>query len=181
MILETERLIIRPLEEADRDAFAALHADPEVKRYFPGTSSRAEADKMFDTFRARYEQHGYFFMATVHKATNQMVGTIGLAPLRPEISDILEHPAATEIGWLLGANMWNQGLASEGARAWLDYGWNKLGLNEIVAFTVAQNYPSRRVMEKIGMQYECAFDHPSLPQDSPLRAHVNYRITRLQA
>lgn len=178
MIVETERLIMRPLVEADRDAFAALHADPAVKRYFPGTSSRADADQMFDALRLRYNQHGYFFMATVHKASNQMVGTIGLAPLRPEISDVLEIPATTEIGWLLSAHMWGQGLAPEGARAWLDYGWNALGLDEIVAFTVQDNHPSRRVMEKIGMQYECAFDHPSLPQDSPLRAHVNYRISR---
>jgi len=69
---------------------------------------------------------------------------------------------------------------TEGARAWLDYGFGVLGLPEIVAFTAAINQPSRRVMEKLGMTRNPAddFDHPSVAEHSPLRRHVLYRLRR---
>lgn len=85
---------------------------------------------------------------------------------------------AVEIGWRLAADHWNQGYASEGARAVLDFGFTCLGLDEIVSFTVPLNLRSRRVMEKIGMTRSPAedFDHPLAPEGHPLRRHVLYRI-----
>jgi len=75
---------------------------------------------------------------------------------------------------------WGQGLAPEGARAWLDYGFSTLGLFEIVAFTFAGNAPSRRMMEKLGMIPDAQgdFEHPRLAPGHSLRAHVLYRLTR---
>jgi RimJ/RimL family protein N-acetyltransferase len=60
------------------------------------------------------------------------------------------------------------------------YGFETLGLQEIVSFTVAANTRSRRVMEKLGMSYSPAddFDHPRLPEGHPLRRHVLYRLRR---
>ena len=83
-----------------------------------------------------------------------------------------------EIGWRLDAAYWNRGLATEGARAVLRYGFEELGLHEIVSFTVPANLPSRRVMEKLGMRHDPAgdFDHPRLPEGHPLRRHVLYRL-----
>lgn len=62
------------------------------------------------------------------------------------------------------------------------FGFNALGLREIVSFTVPANRRSRRVMEKIGMARDPAgdFDHPALPEGHPLRRHVLYRIARLE-
>ena len=67
--------------------------------------------------------------------------------------------------------------ATEAARAALDYGFNKLGLTEIVALTVPANWRSRRVMERLGMvrSPEDDFDHPRLPE-GPLKRHVVYRL-----
>src|SRR5205823_3529198 len=85
-----------------------------------------------------------------------------------------------EIGWRLAAKHWGHGYATEGARAVLAFGFELLGLAEIVSFTTAGNAPSRRVMERIGMRHNPAddFDHPALPRSHPLRRHVLYRIAR---
>jgi ribosomal-protein-alanine N-acetyltransferase len=68
--------------------------------------------------------------------------------------------------------------ATEGARAALDYGFNSIGLEEIVSFTSAINVRSWRVMERLGMRRDVGgdFDHPNVPEGHPLRLHVLYRI-----
>ncbi len=83
------------------------------------------------------------------------------------------------IGWRLGRDYWGQDYATEGARAALLYGFDVLGLKEILSFTSPDNSRSRKVMEKVGMTYDPAdeFDHPLVPEGHPLRKHVLYRIT----
>ncbi|MCG8584621.1 MAG: GNAT family N-acetyltransferase, partial [Pirellulales bacterium] len=85
-----------------------------------------------------------------------------------------------EIGWRLARAHWGKGYATEAARAALEYGFEQLGLEEIVAFTVPDNRPSRRVMEKISMTHapEDDFDHPTLEAGHPLERHVLYRFGR---
>ena len=85
-----------------------------------------------------------------------------------------------EIGWRLAVDHWGQGLATEGANAVVRYSFEKLGLGELVSFTVPANVASRRVMEKLGMTYDPAddFDHPRLPEGHPRRRHVLYRLRR---
>jgi RimJ/RimL family protein N-acetyltransferase len=85
-----------------------------------------------------------------------------------------------EIAWRLAAAYWNRGYATEGARSALTFGFDELGLDEILSFTVPSNLPSRRVMEKIGMTRNPAddFDHPELPEGHALRRHVLYRSHR---
>src|SRR5262249_46282144 len=83
-----------------------------------------------------------------------------------------------EIGWRLSADHWGRGYATEGAAAALAFGFNVLGLPQVVSFTAAPNLRARRVMEKIGMKHdpEDDFDHPSLSEGHPLRRHVLYRV-----
>ena len=78
---------------------------------------------------------------------------------------------------MLAPRFWGKGLAPEGARAWLDYGWS-IGLGEIVAFTAKKNLPSQRVMEKLGMQREPSDDYeqPAIPPGHELRPHMVFRI-----
>ena len=84
---------------------------------------------------------------------------------------------AIEIAWRLARAYWGRGYATEAARAALDYGFGKLGLEQIVAVTVPANLRSLRVMERLDMTRSPAddFDHPNLPE-GPLRRHVLYRI-----
>jgi ribosomal-protein-alanine N-acetyltransferase len=85
-----------------------------------------------------------------------------------------------EIGWRLATACWGHGYATEAARAALAFGFNALGLDEIVALTAPDNLRSRRVMERIGMTRNPAddFDHPVIPEGHPLRRCILYRIAR---
>ena len=85
---------------------------------------------------------------------------------------------AVEVGWRLAADQWGRGYATEGARAALDYGFNSIGLEEIVSFTSAISVRSWRVMERLVMRRDVGgdFEHPNVPEGHPLRPHVLYRI-----
>ena len=75
-------------------------------------------------------------------------------------------------------DFWNLGIATEAGAAALGYGFEQLNLLEVVAYTVPANQRSRRVMEKLGMQYSEDFEHPELEQNHPMRRCVLYRLPR---
>ena len=87
---------------------------------------------------------------------------------------------AVEVGWRLARAHWAKGYATEGARAAVRFGFETLGLEEIVSMTVLGNARSWRVMEKLGMRRDPAddFDHPRVPEGSPIRRHILYRLRR---
>ena len=178
MILETERLLLRPWRDADRAPLAAIFADPEVKRFYPSILTYEETSAQIDAAIARAVTDGFGFHAAELKETGQLAGWLGISRIGEPTRAAIRGPCDVEIGWQFDRSLWGQGLAPEGARAWLDYGFGTLGLPEIIAFTYRGNTPSRRVMEKLGMRYDAAsdFDHPRLAEAHPLRPHVVYRV-----
>ncbi len=149
-MIETERLLLRPWRESDKPAFAALNADPRVRRYFPSTLTRAESDAQLDAMSAKWEQAGFAFGAVVRKSDGAFLGMAGLA--RTTFAEGIG--TFDEIGWRFAAAYWGQGYATEAARAWLDWGFRTLALSEIVAFTLPENAPSRAVMRRLGMRHD---------------------------
>jgi RimJ/RimL family protein N-acetyltransferase len=144
--------------------------------HFPSILSREESDARAATIEAHFEQHGFGLWAVEILNVTPFAGFIGLT-----IPRFTAHfTPCVEIGWRLAAACWGHGYATEGARAALAFGFEALGLGEIVSFTVPANIRSRRVMEKIGMSHDRAgdFEHPALPEGHPLRRHVLYRVTR---
>jgi len=178
--LETERLILRPWEERDRAPLAAVLGDPEVRRFYPSALTPEQAGAQLDFAMQKTAEVGFHFGAAELKATGQFVGLIGLGYIPDETRAAIRGNPVVEIGWQFDKAFWGQGLAPEGALAWLDHGFGTLGLDEIVAFTFRGNVPSQRVMEKIGMvrDPDADFEHPRLAQGHPLRSHVVYRVTR---
>ncbi|MES1239233.1 MAG: GNAT family N-acetyltransferase, partial [Chloroflexota bacterium] len=87
---------------------------------------------------------------------------------------------AVEVGWRFARHTWGKGYATEAARAALGFGFEVLGLEEIVSFTSPANERSWRVMERLGMTHDPAddFDHPRLPEGHRLRRHLLYRLPR---
>lgn len=172
--LKTKRLILRPWKEEDLEPFAALNADPRVRKYFPGLMTKEESDASVKVMSEHFQKWGWGFWAVSLIETGEFIGLIGLANVTFEASFV----PAVEIGWRLGFNHWGKGYATEGALACLEYGFEILKLQEIVAFTAVHNSPSRAVMERIGMHHneEDDFDHPRVPVGDPLRRHVLYRI-----
>lgn len=174
--LRTERLILRRWRPEDREALAAMNEDPRVMEHFPTTLSREESDANYARIKAHFEQHGYGLWAAELLGVAPFVGFVGLAIPRFEA----HFTPCVEIGWRLAAEYWGSGLATEGARAALAFGFESLDLAEIVSFTATANHRSRRVMEKLGMIHEPSkdFDHPLLPAGHRLSRHVYYRIAR---
>lgn len=178
--LRTERLLLRAWRDSDREPFAAINADPVVMEHFPSTLSRDESDDFVDRVIAGWAERGFGLWAVEVTEPEDdgpagFVGHVGLLPA--------EHRGrgAVEIGWRLAREAWGRGYAPEAARAALGVGFDSLGLDEVISFTVPQNANSRRVMDKIGMTHrpERDFDHPSVDPltDPHLVRHVLYSIT----
>ena len=171
MVLRTSRLLLRQWRDDDRDAWAAMNADPEVMRHFPSTLTRAQADDFVDRHAAHIEEHGWGLWAVEVTDGAPFIGFTGFAV--PGFD--ADFTPCVEIGWRLAAAQWGNGYAPEAAIAARDHAFDVLGLPELVSFTSVGNRSSRRVMEKIGMRFDREFDHPSLP-DHRLTRHVLYRI-----
>jgi ribosomal-protein-alanine N-acetyltransferase len=172
--LRTERLLLRQWKPEDRRPFAAMNADPLVMQYFPNTLTGADSDAVANRFEAHIEQRGHGFWAAELLESGQFIGFVGIKAVPFEA----HFTPATEVGWRLARLFWNQGYATEAARAATAFGLETLKLREIVAFTAGENARSRRVMEKLGMTHNPAddFDHPSIEPGHPLRRHVLYRL-----
>lgn len=177
--IQTERLILRQWCEEDVEPFAKLNADPHVMEYFPATLSSEESDAMMKRMQAKIEERGWGWWAVSLVANNKFIGFIGLGSLEQITFPAHFSPPAVEIGWRLDPLFWGKGYATEGALACLKYGFEKLHLNEIIAFTALQNLRSQAVMERIGMHRNPKddFDHPKLPKGHKLCRHVLYRMT----
>lgn len=171
--LTTPRLRLRQWQEQDLEPFAALNADPEVMRYFPGLQSRAASRASIDTWSAEIAGRGWSNWAVELPGSARFIGFVGLTVPRRA----LPFMPCVEIGWRFARAHWGQGYASEAARCALNVGFERLGLAEIVSFTALVNLRSRAVMERIGMVNAGEdFDHPALPEGSELRRHCLYRV-----
>jgi RimJ/RimL family protein N-acetyltransferase len=170
----TDRLVLRQLRTTDLGALAEINGDPRVMEYFPGTLSREESDAFAERVRNHWVKHGFGQWAVERREDGVFLGVTGLSRPRFEA----HFTPCVEIGWRLAAPYWGNGYATEAATAAMRLGFERMGLEEIVSFTVPQNRRSRRVMEKLGMSHLSSedFDHPSLPERHPLRRHVLYRI-----
>jgi len=175
-IIKAERLVLRTWKDKDIDPFADMNADPRVREFFPSLRTREECEADIRKVRETYERDGFCMFAAELVATGEFIGFIGLQKMDFIIPSIGQP--TVEIGWRLAYKHWGKGLATEGARATVRYGFEELRLNEIVAITVPANLRSRRVMEKIGMKHhpELNFDHPRIPEGHPLRRHVLYAL-----
>jgi RimJ/RimL family protein N-acetyltransferase len=174
--LRSERLLLRRWRESDSEPFAALNADPEVMEHFPRPLTREESDAFIGRMEKHFTEHGFSMWAVEVLSTGSFAGFVGLLVPRFQA----HFTPAVEIGWRLSREHWGRGYATEAARAALTFGFDELLLEEIVSFTVPDNFRSRRVMERIGMAHDPSddFEHPGIPDGHRLRPHVLYRLSR---
>lgn len=173
--IRTPRLLLRPWRDEDYAPYAALNADPEVRRWWSaGVLSRADSDAQAASLRKHIEEHGFGFWAIDVPGVAPFIGFVGLQHER----DNLPFAPTVEAGWRLARAFWGQGFALEAARAATEDGFARFQFPEIVAYAVEGNKASRRVMERLGMSHDPAddFDHPHHAADDPLRRHVLYRL-----
>ena len=173
LALRTPRLLLREWRDDDIAPFAAMSADPEGMRYLPPLD-RAAAEAWVVRMRRHWDEHGFGNFVVEVPGEAPFIGVIGLNWVRWDLA----FTPAVEAAWRLTPAYWGKGYAIEAAHAAIDDGFGRLGLDEIVAYTVTANRPSRQVMERLGMTRDPAenFDHPSQSEASPLRRHVLYRL-----
>lgn len=174
--LHTDRLILRHWLPEDRAPFASLNDDPAVMEHFPNHLTRAQSDAMVERITTFLDEHGWGLWAVEVRATGEFIGFTGLSVPRFE-----EHfTPCVEVGWRLARSSWGQGYATEAARASVAHGFGPVGLDEIVAMVVPDNARSQGVMRKLGMTRDegADFDHPLIPEGSPVRRHRLYRLGR---
>lgn len=172
---ETARLRFLAWQDRHVAPFAAMNADPEVMRFFPALQTLEQTRQLIESWRSHFEERGWGNWAVELRETGEFIGFIGLSVPRRH----LPFSPCVEIGWRLATRHWHRGYATEGGRACLRVGFERLQLDEIVSFTALQNLPSRAVMERIGMvNADRDFDHPALPIGSSLCRHCLFTITR---
>lgn len=169
--VETDRLILRDWKSEDLPLFAKMNKDDRVMRFFPSVLTDKETESFFLRIQSEFDRNGWGLYAVELKSTGQFIGYVGLH----EIGFDADFTPGIEIGWRLDADYHNQGLAPEAAKAVLELARAK-GLRRLYSFTAKKNFPSEIVMQKIGMTKVGEFEHPNLPEDSPLSTHILYQI-----
>jgi RimJ/RimL family protein N-acetyltransferase len=159
MIIETPRLRLRPMTDADVEPYLGMAADPEVMRYVsPKPIPPASAAAAATHYRRLLETQGYGYWAIEVNGGAPFAGII----LLQDVKFTATFTPAIEVGWILSREHWGNGYATEGGLAALDYAFTTMKLDEVVALTAASNLPSQRVMQRLGMTHDPQddFDHP---------------------
>ena len=163
--IETARMAAERLQPEHAAELTALMVDPRVARTLSpheGPRNEAQVREIVARQAGAWERDGFGMWLLRDRAGGQVLGRGGL-----------QHTCATgpdevEVGWALIPERWGRGLATELALASLAVAYDDLDLDSVIAYTLAGNRASRRVMEKAGFEYERDFEHVSLP-------HVVYR------
>lgn len=149
--LETERLILRPLELSDVDAFFAMNDNPNVSKYLRiPLKSRDEAEKYIQKIIGEYNKNGIGRFAVILKENNKLIGFSGLK-FRPTEEN--GYSNVYDLGYRFAEEHWRKGFATEAALAWLEYGFNTMNLAEIHACAVHDNIGSNAVLRKLGFKF----------------------------
>src|SRR5215212_4790003 len=174
IFLETERLILRRFTEDDIDNLVDLDSDPAVVwggRSTPREEVERDHIPAYLDYYQRYE--GYGFWAVIEKSSGAFLGWFHY---RPYEDAPVDQP---ELGYRLRRSAWGKGYATEGSRALIRKGFTELGVQRVVAETMAVNAASRRVMEKAGLKYVRTF-HQEWPEriEGDEHGDVEYALTK---
>ena len=160
IVLSTARVLLAEWGPEDAQALRPIATDPEVMRYITG--GIPFSDEQLREFLERQMRHaaerGYCLWKLLLRGGHGAARVAGLCGLQP-----LSGTEEIEIGWWLSRDLWGQGLATEAARAALQFAWETAGLSRVVAVAIAENQASRRIMEKLGMRYERDTVHRGFP------------------
>jgi len=145
-MVETPRLILRPITPADGPAIHRYMADPVVTRWLPeGPLDAAQAQAFAEKNAGRYARA----VAVVERTSGELVGHM---PFHPWFGR-----ATHEVGWVIAPDRQGRGYATEAARALVDFAFGALACHRVIATCQPENPASWRVMEKLGMRREAHF------------------------
>lgn len=161
MVIETERMILRPMEPRDAEDIFAYCQNPEVGSnagWKPHVSLEETKEIMQEVFLNRENVFGI-----VLKENGKMIGSIGLIP-----DPKRQYDKILMLGYALGKEYWGRGLMTGAAKAVIDYGFENLGLEAVSAYCFSFNDRSRRIFVKCGFEYEGTLKKSELRYDGLL-------------
>ena len=174
IVLETERLILRRIDEGDAALQDQLLNTPTVMQHLGGVKELHEIEAKHAKSMAFFAQEGFGFMMLIEKSSGDLVGHAGMKRVDNENA---KNQGDYEIGWLIREDRWRMGYAYEAMRAVVDWAFRSIGAPHLVALTSEGNVGSWRLMEKLGMERrkDLDFTDPSFPSgDNPV---IQYSIT----
>ena len=171
MTLETERLLLREMTQADYPTLAEIMQDREAMFAYEHAFSDEETQAWLNRMLERYRTDGYGLWAVVRKETGEMIGQCGLTRQRVEEREVLE------IGYLFQRKHWKQGYAIEAARACKAYAFETLNANEVFSIVRDNNIASMNVAIRNAMTIRCRFTKHYYDMDMP---HYAFSIRKEQ-
>lgn len=164
IILETERLILRELEFIDENDLFEMDSDPEVHLFIENNPVKSidEITKVIEMLKLQYIENGIARWAVVDKLTNECVGWSGLKYYNQPLNN---HNNFYELGYRFKKKHWGKGFATESAIAIVGYGFENLNIESIFAITDPKNVNSKKVLTKLGFEFQEAFDYEGDPTD----------------
>lgn len=151
MILETERLILREMEQSDFKDLAEMLQNPEVMYAYEHDFTDEDVQVWLDRQKMRYKKYGFGLWAMILKSTGEMIGQAGITMQPYKGGEVLE------IGYLLKQKVWHLGYAREAAAGCKKYAFETLNENKVHSVIKSDNFASMRVAESIGMTKEDEF------------------------
>lgn len=147
-VVRTERLVLTRITDADFADLCRMHRDPQVMHTLGGMRSDERTAEVLRLLVADWAAHGFGYWMARDTASGAFIGRGGLRHV------VIGGGPEVEIGYALMPAYWGQGYATELARACVRVGFDVLGRDDLVAFTLPINARSRRVMERVGFRYE---------------------------
>ena len=150
MQFETERLILRPLQESDVDGFFAMNNNPNVNRFLRNPIvTKEDAEKYVTKIINEYIRNGIGRYAVILKDNNELIGFSGLKFRKSEENG---YSNFHDLGYRFSQNYWNKGYATEAAQFWINYGFTVMKLDVIYACAEDENIASNSLLRKLGFQ-----------------------------
>ena len=147
-VIETSRLILREMILEDCEVLAEVLCDPKAMHHYPKAFSLEEVSAWVERNQARYRNDGHGLWTVVIKETGEVIGDCGLTYQHVDGVDELE------IGYHIIPKFWNLGYATEAAAACCKFAFENLSAKRAISWMNPENYASRRVAEKNGLEFE---------------------------
>ena len=171
-LFTSKRLGFRNWKDSDLAEMSKINLDKEVMKFFPARKTEEETSQFIFGQQMNFNENGFCYFATELIETGELIGFIGITEQVYET----DFTPAVDIGWRLKASAWNKGYATEGAKRCLEFAFQDIKLDSIIATCPKVNKRSESVMKKIGMKFEKVFEHPLLENADDIKTCLLYKI-----